>query len=66
MFLKNLDIFWQLFSKFSSANTLVLDVSLYGMYFKDLACYVILHKVEKQTEGQWQNFLKNDVVDFAL
>ena len=66
MYLKTLDTFWQLFPKFSSANTLVLDVSLYRMYFNDLACYLILLELEKQTEVQWESFLKDDVATFVL
>lgn len=66
MYLKTLDALWHLFPNFSSENTLVLDVSLYKMYFNDPACYVILLELQKQSEVQWETFSKEDVVDFVL
>lgn len=65
MFFKKLETFWYLFPKFNKSNTLVLDDSLYKMYFNDPSCYVILPQLEKQNERQWEDFLKKDVAEFV-
>ena len=65
MYFKKLETFWSLFPRFNKSNTLVLDDSLYKMYFNDPSCYVILPQLEKQDERQWEHFLKKDVAEFV-